>query len=112
MINTGILKAVVRSQCTDLGCWMVAIHKFRSQCTDLGRWMVAMHKFRSQCADLGRWMVAIHRFRSQCTDIFRSQDGRFPALWGGGGLLYYYALSKIDGSTSICVLTTRLSNQF
>ena len=92
MINTGILMAVVRSQCTDLGRWMVAIHKFRSQCTDLGRWMVAIHKFRSQCTDLGRWMVAFLPF-------------------GGGGLLYYYALSKNDGSTSICVLTT-LSNQF
>ena len=41
MINTGILMDVVRSQCTDLGCWMVEIHRFRSQCTDLGRRMVA-----------------------------------------------------------------------
>ena len=58
MINTGILMAVVRSQCTDLGRWMVAIHKFRSQCTDLGRWMVEIHRFRSQCTDLGRRMLA------------------------------------------------------
>ena len=41
MINTGILMAVVRSQCTNLGRWMVAIHKFRSQYTDIGRRMVA-----------------------------------------------------------------------
>ena len=41
MINTGILMAVVRSQCTDLGRWMVEIHRFRSQCTDLGRRMLA-----------------------------------------------------------------------
>ena len=108
MMNTEILMAVVRSQCTDLGRWMVAIHKFRSQCTDLGRWMVAIHKFRSQCTDLGRWMVAIHRFRSQCTDLGRRMVAFLPC---GGGILYYYALSKNDGSTSICVLTT-LSNQF